>query len=103
MAHRIRREMAVADQVFECFVTRDGLVLTKRLQQIHERLSRNIELAHCPRQRHEHGMAREAVIAGIEFGLPFVKQLQRGCGIAYFVTQIVGDAAVGVDIEEVLP
>src|ERR1700691_1436793 len=47
-------------------------------------------------------MARCAGVAGIEFGLPFVEQRQRGRGVAYFVAQIVGDAAIGVDVEEIL-
>src|SRR5208282_4401925 len=47
-------------------------------------------------------MFRSATVAGVEFGLPLIEQGERGCGIADFVAEIVGDAAVGVDVEKML-
>src|ERR1017187_7514474 len=47
-------------------------------------------------------MLRGAVVAGIEFVLPLIQQLERGGGVADLISQVVGDAAVGVDVKEVL-
>jgi len=56
----------------------------------------------CFRQRDKDRMLGMAVIAGIQFGFPLIEQCQRGPSVSDFVTQIIGDAAVGVDIAEVL-
>src|SRR2546422_3204153 len=47
-------------------------------------------------------MPRSAGIAGLEFGFPLVQQAQRRARIADLVTQIVRNAAVGVNIEKML-
>src|SRR5713101_3592843 len=47
-------------------------------------------------------MARAAFIAGVELRFPLVEQDQRCLVITGFVSEIVGDAAVGIDVEEML-
>ena len=47
-------------------------------------------------------MARAAVIAGVEFGFPFVEQEKRSLSVAGFVSEVVGDAAVGINVVEML-
>jgi hypothetical protein len=47
-------------------------------------------------------MAGTAFIAGVEFGFPLIEQEQRCVAITGFVSEIVGDAAVGIDVEEML-
>ena len=48
-------------------------------------------------------MPGRPVVASIEFAFPFVEQLHRYGGVAGFVGEIVGDAAVSVNIIEMLP
>ena len=54
----------------------DGLVLAKGFEQIGERLLRNVFGANCFAQSDEDRMRRAAVIAGIEFALPPVEELE---------------------------
>ena len=53
-------------------------------------------------QRDKYGMRRAGPRSTREFLLPLVQQLERAGGIGNFVAQIVGPAAVGVDIVEML-
>src|SRR5258708_25997573 len=103
MADRIRRVVAIAEQIVESFVAVHGLVLAKRGQQVGEGLFWDVELAYGRGQGDEYGVARTSLIAGVEFRLPFVEQEERCPAIAGFVSEVVGDAAVGVDVEEMLP
>ena len=42
-------------------------------------------------------MTRAAFVAGVELAAPEIEQRKGLLGVAHFVTQIVGDAAIGVD------
>ncbi len=83
-------------------VAGDGLVLAEGGQEVGESLFRDVEFADGPGQGYEHGMARAAVVAGIEVGFPFVEEEKRGLGVAGFVSEVVGDAAVGVNVVKML-
>ena len=102
MADGIRGVVAIGQDVVEGFEARDGLILAEGDEQVGEFVLGNVELAHGFSQRHEYWMFRSAFVAGIEFVLPLIEEFERGRGVADFVAQIVGDAAVGVDVEEML-
>ena len=99
---RICRVLAISQQVVEARIAGDDLVLTKRCQQVGKLMLRDIEFPHRLAQRDKHGMARLAGIALPQLGLPLVQQRQRLLLVADLVAQIVGDAAVGIDVVEVL-
>ena len=48
-------------------------------------------------------MPRAPRIASIQLGFPLVEQSQRRIRIADFITQVVRNAAIGIDIEKILP
>src|SRR5579863_10196371 len=100
MADGIRGIPAVGEDIVEGFETSDRLVLTEGREEIGEFVFWDVELFDGFGERNENGMARNALIAGIEFGLPFVEQGEGCAGVSDFVAQIVGDAAIGVDVEE---
>ena len=102
MSDGIRRIAAVGENVVESFEAGDGLVLAEGDEEIGKFVLRDVELVDSLGQGDENRMARIALVAGVEFGLPFIEQGQGGRGVADFVAQIVGDAAVGVDVEEIL-
>src|SRR5205085_6319137 len=91
MADRIGGVAAVSEQVVEGFVARDGLVLAEGGEQIGELMPRNVEFADGAGEGNKNGMARVAVVAGVEFGFPLIEQLQGGCGTSSFIAEIVGD------------
>ena len=43
-----------------------------------------------------------ARVAGVELVLPLIEKREGSSRVADFVAEIVGDAAVGVDVEEML-
>jgi hypothetical protein len=43
-----------------------------------------------------------AFVAGVEFALPLIEKFERGGCVADFVAEVVGDAAIGVNVEEML-
>ena len=102
MADGIRGVAAIGQDVVESFEAGDGLILAEGDEQVGEFVLGNVEKADGFRERDEDGMLRDAFVAGVEFALPLVEQFERGGGVADFVAQIVGDAAVGVDVEEML-
>src|SRR5260370_9051396 len=102
MAYWVGRITAVSQEIIEAFVARDGLVLTEGTQQVREFVLGNFEGFNCFPQRNKDRMLGMALIADIQFGFPLVEQSQRVASVSDFVTQIIGDAAVGVDIAEVL-
>src|SRR5580658_3410947 len=67
---------------------------------------RNFELAYGFGECYENGMPRLPImitfVARVELVFPLLQQLQRGGGVAHFVAQIVRDAAIRVEVEEVL-
>ena len=52
---------------------RDGLVLAEGAKQVRELMLGNVELLDGFGKRDEYWMARSAVVAGVEFGLPLVE------------------------------
>ena len=102
MAHGIGRIAAVGEDVVESLEASDGLVLAESDEEIGELVLGDFELPDGLGQGDKNGMARIAVVAGLEFGLPLVEQGQGGRRITDFVAEIVGDAAIGVDVEEIL-
>jgi len=46
-------------------------------------------------------MAGAAFVAGVELAAPEVEKREGDGGVTYFIAQIVGDAAIGVDGMEV--
>jgi len=102
MTDRIGGVAAVSEQVVEGFVPCDRLVLAEGGEQIGELMPGNVEFADGAGEGNENGMARIAVVAGVEFGFPLIEQLQGGCGASSFVAKIVGYPAVGVNVKKVL-
>src|SRR5215469_6124879 len=102
MTDRVRRIMAVREDVVKGLQTRDCLVLPKGNQEIGEFVLGNVEVAHGLSQSHEHRMLRSAFIAGVELALPLVEEGKGSDGVPDFVSEIVGNAAIGVNIEEML-
>ena len=102
MADRIGRVTAVGENIVKGFETGDGLVLAEGDEEIGEFVFRDGELVHRGSESNENGMAGHASIAGVEFDFPFVEQGERRGGIADFVAEIVGNTAVGVEVEEIL-
>jgi hypothetical protein len=47
-------------------------------------------------------MTRSPSITGVEFGLPLIEEFEGCSGIADFVAEIVRNAAVSVNVEEML-
>src|SRR5580698_2909913 len=102
MADWIRRVAAVGEHVVECFEASDGLVLAEGAEQVGKFVLWDFELAHGFCERDENRVTRSSRVAGVEFGLPLIEERERGGGVADFVAEIVGNAAVGVDVNEVL-
>ncbi len=103
MADRIRGVAAVGQDVVEGFEAGDGLILAEGAISRSENSC--LGISNCADgfgERNEDGMPRSAVVTGVEFALPLVEQCERSGGVADFVAEIVGDAAVGVDVEEML-
>src|SRR6185437_7064494 len=48
-------------------------------------------------------MTRSSGIAGIQLLFPLVEKFERDSGISDFITQIVRNAAIGINIAKVLP
>ena len=65
-------------------------------------MPRNVKFTDGSGKSNEHGMARSSRVAGVEFGFPLIEQFERCRGIAGFIAEIVGDAAVGIKVEEML-
>ena len=102
VTYRIGRVVAIAHHVVEGFKTCDGLILAKGGQKIGELMRRYIELPDGFSQRNKHRMFRGAPIARLEFTVPLVEQFQRSGGVTNFVSEVIRDTAVGVDVEKML-
>ncbi len=102
MTDWVRGVFAVGQQVVERFEARDGLILAEGDEQVGELVLGNVELADGFGQGDEYRMFRRALVAGVELVLPLIEQFERGGGVADFVAQVVGDAAVGIDVKEML-
>src|SRR5208283_1034215 len=102
MSDGIRRITAVSEDIVEAFETRDGLILPERDQQIGELVLGDFEFPHRLGQRHKNRMPRTPFVAGLEFHLPFVEKSKRCARVSHFVSQIIGDTAIGVNVEKIL-
>ena len=100
---RVRRPLAVAQQLLERRVAGDALVLHERADQVLERLDRQVELLDrlpaAPRNTGCRGLPVEACVKLLP---PPLQQPQRQLRVAGLVGQVVADAAVGVDVVDVL-
>jgi hypothetical protein len=76
--------------------------MAKCFQQIGEGLFGNVLRNDCFAKRNEYGVRRVTFIAGVELFIPPVEQFQSALCIGNLVAQIIGPAAVGVEIIEVL-
>jgi hypothetical protein len=63
---------------------------------------RDLALTHGFREGYEDGVLRCASVTRIKLTLPLIKEFEGGGGVSDFVAEIVRDAAVGVDVEEML-
>ena len=102
MADGIGRIAAIGQDVLESLEAADTLVLAESDEEIGELMFRDGKFSYCFGEGNEDGMARDAVVASIELKLPLVEQRQGASGIADFVAKIVGDAAIGIDVQEIL-
>ena len=102
MSDGIGGVLAVGQDVIESLEAGDGLILTKGDEQVGEFVFGDVEFADGIFQRDEYGMFGWAFVAGVKFTLPLVEEFEGGGGVADFVAEVVGDAAVGVDVEEML-
>ena len=96
-ADGIGRVATVAQYLVHGGVTRDRLVLAEGDEQIGERLFGNVAGADGLGQRDKDRMTRPAFVAGVELAPPQIEKREGYGAVAYLVTQIVRDAAVGVD------
>ena len=80
MADGIRRIAAVGEDIVEGFEAGDGLVLAEGDQKIGEFVLGNFELSYRLGEGDEDRVARIALVAGIQFGLPFIEQGERRGG-----------------------
>src|SRR5215472_4218840 len=101
MADRIRRIVAITENVVYRLEACNGLVLTEGDEQVGERFFRNVAGANRLSERYKYGMARLAAIAGVEFFAPEIEQRERLFTIADLVSQIIGDAAIGINTVKV--
>src|ERR1017187_2731929 len=101
-AHRIRRIAAISQYFVPVAVARDGLILHESLDQVGKRLAGNSVLPHRIAERHKHRMRGAALVHGVQFGAPPVQQAQAFGAAAHFIAQVVGPAAIRVDVIEIL-
>src|SRR5215472_8813039 len=102
MADWVCRIAAIAKNVSECLKPGDRLVLSKSNQQIGKLMLRNGKLADGLSERNKHRMLWRTRITSVQFSFPLVEHLQRLLRVAYLIAQIVGDAAVGIDVIKML-
>jgi hypothetical protein len=102
MADGIGGVTAVSQDVVESFEARDGLILAEGAEEIRELMFGDVELAHGFGEGNENGMARIAVVTGVKLELPLIEEGEGSGSVADFVAEIVGDAAIRVEVEEML-
>src|SRR5579859_1887293 len=93
---------AIADHRIPRGVAFDGLVLAERSQQIGKGLPGNIFSDYGFAQSDEDGMRRAARVTGIKFALPPIKEFEGALFLRNLVAEIVGPAAIGIKIVEML-
>src|SRR5246127_82475 len=101
-ANGIRGVNAVIEKRFPGRKAFYGLVLTKGFQQISERLPGKVLRNDGFAQRDKDGMRWAAFLASVQFPLPPVEQFQSALRIGDFIAEVVGPAAIGVEIVEML-
>ena len=102
MAYGIGGIVAVGEHIVEGVETGDGLVPAKGEEEVGEFVLRDVERATVSASATKTGWRGAPAIAGVEFRLPLVEQRERGTRVSDFIAQVVGDAAVGVDVQEIL-
>src|SRR6266404_6612794 len=80
----------------------DRLILAKGFEQVGEGLLGNFFGGDGLAQRDEDRMRRMPGIAGVQFLLPPIKKFEGALRVRNFVTEIVGPAAIGVDVVKML-
>src|SRR5262249_58952997 len=98
MPDGIGRIAAVAENLLVGVVALDDLVLLEGEQQLEERRRRNREPLDRFAQRDHDRMARLAVVAGEQLLAPPLQEVEGLLPAARLVAQIVGPAAVGVNV-----
>src|SRR5579859_6264917 len=101
-ADGIRGVDAVVDDGVPVGIALDGLVLAEGLQQVGEGLLRNVFRDDGLTQCDENRVPGLVVIAGVEFALPPIEKFEGAIRVGNFVAEVVGPAAVGVDVVEML-
>ena len=101
-ADGVRRIAAIAKHAVPIGIAVHHLVLAKRGQQIGKRLHGNIEGTNRARERNEDRVRRTPGVTPAQLILPPGEQLERASRVRNFIAQVVGPAAVGVKIVEVL-
>ena len=102
-SHRIRGIAAVFEQLFEIAITRDGLILLERFDQIVEQDLREVRAARRFLSARQIPDARRGPHTSPAIrSRHHVKQPQALRGVADLIAQIVRPAAEGIDVVEVL-
>src|SRR5581483_1793537 len=91
----------VAEQLLKGLVALDELVLLESKQKVEKRLGRNLELANRLAQGDGHRVPWPAFIAAEQLGPPPAEQFEGAFTAAGLVGEIVGPAAVGVNVMKV--
>ncbi len=101
-ADRVGRIAAVGEQVLVGRIARHGLVLHEGADQIGERLLRNLMPVDRAAQSDEHRMAGAPGVHLIQLLAPPGQQAQALLLVADLIAQVVGPAAEGVHVIEIL-
>ena len=101
-SHRVGRIPAVSEHILVGAVAHYGLVLHERPDQVGEWLLRQLVPRRGLLQRHEHRMRRPALVHPLQLPAPPLQQPQALLRVADLVAQVVGPAAEGVHVVEVL-
>ena len=102
-ADRVGRVAAVVGQLGQIVVAADPLILTKGHQKIDERVDRNVKPPDGLRQGDKNRVPDLARIAIAELFFPPVQQCKAFLRFARLVGQVIGPAAVGIDVIKMLP
>src|SRR6266851_2404707 len=102
MADRVGRVFAVAEELVISSVSFDQLILLESKKKIDKRFSGNVKTPNRVLESNHDGMTRLALIATHELFFPPAQQAQGAGSSAGFVGQIVGPAAISVDVVKML-
>ena len=102
VADRIRGVNAIVEDGVPIGIALDGLILAKSFEEIGERLFRDVFGDDRFAEGDKNCVGGMAFVAGIEFALPPIEEFEGAIWVGDFVAEIVGPAAVGVDVVEML-